>query len=191
MPKVIPNALLLQGISGAIGNLVFYRDASGNWCVKPKGKRTAPPSPKQIAHKERVRLAAAYGNMVKTDPALCAEYRLSCHGRMSPYHAALRDFLTPPTVIAIDLQTFSGQPGQLICVTATDDTRVMSVEVLIRHVTTGVIFEEGPTSQSVAPDRWVYTTTRTIAGGTPLLVEVTAFDRPGNLGTAKVQYFLP
>ena len=60
-----------------------------------------PPSDKQLARNELFRLASAYGNHVKTDPILAAEYRLLCRGRMRPYHAAVRDFMTPPKVNAI------------------------------------------------------------------------------------------
>jgi hypothetical protein len=87
--------------------------------------RTAPLSQKQLARHELFRLASAYGNRVKMDPALSAEYR-----------------------------TF---------------------------------MEQGPAGLSVIADQWLYTTTTVIASGTPILVEATAADRPGNLGVGKVQ----
>jgi hypothetical protein len=191
MPKVTPNSLLIQSISGAIGDLVFYRDADGNLIVQHKGERTAPLSQKQLARHELFRLASAYGNRVKMDPALSAEYRPLCRGRMRPYHAGLRDFLTPPKIGGIDLQSFTGQPGQLICIVATDDSRVVSVQVLIRHAANNAIIEQGPAGLSVIADQWLYTTTTVIARGTPILVEATAADRPGNLGAGKVQFIVP
>src|SRR5882724_11477862 len=115
MAKIKPNPLLIQSISGAIGELVYYRDADGNQVAQRKGERKKPASPDQLASNDRFRLASAYGNLVKADPELCAEYRPLCRGRMTPYHAALRDFMTPPKVLAIDLQSFTGQPGQIIC----------------------------------------------------------------------------
>lgn len=190
MPKITPNKLFIEGISGAVGDLVFYRDADGNLIAQRKGERTAPLSAKQRARNELFKLASAYGNRVKTDPALSAEYRLLCRGRMRPYHAGLRDFMIPPTVTAIDLQAFSGQPGQLIRIVATDDSRVISVHVLIRHATSGVILEQGPAGLSVIVDEWLYTTTTVIPGGTPILVEVSADDRPGNRGEAKAPLFI-
>jgi hypothetical protein len=190
MPKYTPNRTLIESISGAIGDLVFYRDAEGNLIVQHKGKRTKPPSVPQVAHNDRFKLASAYGNRVKLDPALSAEYRPLCHGRMAPYHAGLRDFLNPPAVGAVDLQSFSGQPGQLIRIVATDDSRVLSVQVLLRHATSNTILEQGPAGLSVVVDQWLYTTTTAIPSGTPILVEATAADRPGNLGVAKVQFFV-
>lgn len=191
MPKITPNSLLIEAISGTIGNLVFYRDSNGQLIAQRKGERTAPPSEKQLAQNDRFKLAAAYGNLVKTDPALSAEYRLLCRGRMRPYHAALRDFLSPPAVTSIDLQAFTGQPGQLIRIIATDDTRVTSVEVLIRHATTSAILEQGAAGLSVNADEWLYATSTVIPRGTAILVEATAADRPGNLGSAKTPFLVP
>jgi hypothetical protein len=191
MPKVTPNSLLIQAIHGAIGNLVFYRDPEGDLIVQRKGERRAPLSEKQLARSELFKLASAYGNKVKADPALAADYRALCRGRMRPYHAGLRDYLTPPNVAAIDLESFTGQPGQLIRVLATDDSGVTRVEVVIRHASTTAIFERGPAGLSIVADQWLYTTTTTISSSTPLLVEATASDRPGNMATAKVQFFVP
>jgi hypothetical protein len=111
MPKYTPNGTLVQSISGAIGDLVFYRDDDGNFIVQHKWERTAPPSQKQVAQKERFSLASAYGNRVKLDPALSAEYRPLCRGRMRPYQAGLlpppspaahRSWWKPPLPIALE-----------------------------------------------------------------------------------------
>jgi hypothetical protein len=191
MPTYKPNSVLLKAINGALDDLVFYEDAEGNLIVRKKGIRRVPPSAKQVAHHELVRLASAYGNLVKRDPALSAEYRQYCRGRMRPYHVALRDFMRPPKVSAIDPQAFTGQPGQLIRIVATDDCRVMTVQVQIRHATTGAILEQGPAGLSVVPDEWLYTTTIAIPSGTPLEVEATVTDRPGHTGIATARIGLP
>jgi hypothetical protein len=191
MPKYTPNNVLISAISGAIGGFVFYRDADGNLILQRKGERTKPPSEKQSARNDVFKLASAYGNRVKTDPALAAEYRLLCRGRMRPYHVGVRDYLTPPKVAAIDLQSFTGQPGQFVRVVATDDSRVVSVQVVIRQGAGEGIIEQGPAGLSVIADEWLYTTSTAIPSGTPILVEATAADHPGNLGVAKVQFLVP
>src|SRR5262249_30723575 len=119
-----------------------------------------------------------------------AEYRLLCRGRMRPYHAAVRDFMTPPSIGRVDLQPVAGQSGQLIRIEATDDSRVMSVQVVVRHAVSDAILEQGPAAPSTTADQWLYTTTTTMAGGTSILVEATANDRPGNVGVARVQLFI-
>lgn len=191
MPTYIPNNLLIQELHGAVGDLVFYRDADGRLIVQKKGERTAPLSEKQRARNDAFRLASVYGNQVKMDAALAAEYRALCSGRMRPYHVAVRDYLRPPRVDGIDLQSFTGQPGQLIQIVATDDTRVMSVQVEIRDAASQDVLERGPAALSVIADQWLYTTTTSITGGTAILVEATAVDRPGHIGSAAVPYVVP
>jgi hypothetical protein len=190
MAKYTPNPLFIRALRGAIGDLVFYVDAEGQLIVKRKGQRKAPPSEKQLARNELFRLASVYGNRVKLDPALAAEYRQICRGRMQPYHVGMRDFLTPPSVAAIDLQAFNGQPGQLIHVVATDDSRVMGVEVILRNAASDAILERGPAGLSTVVDEWLYTTQTLIPSGTSLSVEATATDRPGNMVTAKVPFLI-
>jgi hypothetical protein len=109
---------------------------------------------------------------------------------MGPYQAALRDFRTPPKVHTIDLQSFTGQPGQIVRIVATDDSRVVRVEVLIRNAATQVVLEQGPAGLSVIADEWLYTTTTAIPSSTSIVVEASAADRPGNVGTAKVQFYV-
>jgi hypothetical protein len=190
MAEYKPNPLLIEEINGEIKGLVYYRSAEGKRIVQPKGERTAPLSEKQLSHLDRFKLASIYGNLVKKDPKLAAEYWPFCTGRMRPYQAGLSDFMKPPSIAAIDLQAFAGQPGQLIQVHATDDTRVMSVEVVIRHAASNDVFEHGPAELSIVVDHWLYTTTTAIPSGTPILVEATAADRPGNVCSAKVQFFV-
>jgi hypothetical protein len=45
MPKVTPNPSLIQAISGAVGDLVYYQDAYGNFILQRKGENTTPPRP--------------------------------------------------------------------------------------------------------------------------------------------------
>jgi hypothetical protein len=135
-----------------------------------------------VARNELFKLAAVYGNQVKADPALSAAYRPFCGPRMSPYHAAVRDFMSPPKVHAIDLPSFRAEAGQFITIVASDDTGVVDVQVKIRHATSNGELEQGPARPSVTANQWLYTTTTTIPSGTPIVVEATAVDRPGHLG---------
>jgi hypothetical protein len=92
---------------------LFDVDVAGFEIATPRkinARENKPPSAKQVAQKELLKLASAYGNRVKLDPVLSAEHRPFCRGRMRPYHAAVRDFMVPPKVAAIDLQVFKGQP---------------------------------------------------------------------------------
>jgi len=181
---------LLEDLAGAIGDLVFYRDANGQLIIQRKGKRKAPLSAGQIAHNELFKRASEYGNAVQSDPELSAQYRPLCRGtRMRPYHVGVRDFLRAPVIESINLESFSGRPGQVIRIEAKDDTGVVRVIVLIRDMAKKVI-EEGTAVLSLIQGLWLYTSQTEIDSQTSILVEATAVDRPGNEGTAKVHYFI-
>ena len=87
--------------------------------------------------------------------------------------------------------SFAGQPGQLIRIVATDDSRVVSVEITIRHANTGAVLEQGVATPSAPADEWLYTTTAAIPSGTLVVIEATAADRPGNRTTEKAQFAAP
>jgi hypothetical protein len=189
MAKVTKNPLL-GNLNGAIGDLVFYRNPdTGEQVVQARGARQAALSPAQLAHHELIKLAALYGNSVKTDPVLAQIYWPFCRGRMTPYQAALRDYLRPPIVTAIGLPPIMGKPGQIIRVIATDDTQVLSVRLVIRTAA-GQVLEEGPASPSVTRDHWTYTTQVEIPAATGIVVEATAVDRPGHAGKASVSFYV-
>ncbi len=190
MAKITPNRALIEAIHGALGDLVYYQDAEGNLIVQRKGKRKVPPSDKQLAQNDLFQQASVYGNHVKTDPVLAAQYRPLCRGRMRPYQAAVRDFLTPPKIGGIDLQLFTGKPGDLIRLLASDDTCVIRMHLAIRDAASGIILEEGPAEISIIADEWIYRTTHAIPGGSAVTVEAAAEDRPGNIGMAKVPFFV-
>ena len=66
---------------------------------------------------------------------------------------------------------------------ASDDIDVVSVHVAISKAT-GEPIESGAAVKTAAdPGRWTYTTTASVAPGTPIKVEVGATDRPGHTGT--------
>jgi hypothetical protein len=94
-------------------------------------------------------------------------------------------FFNAPAVDEIDLSTYTGKPGEVIKISASDDFEVVGVSVTIR-ATDGTVLEEGAPAKSAADGAFTYTTTTNVAQGQPISLEVTATDRPGNR-TTKVQ----
>lgn len=191
MAKVELNQLFQQQLRGELNGLIFYPGKDGEIIVRPKGKRARPISERQLAHHQRFRLAASYANQVKLDPVLAEEYRRLCAPHIGVYQAALRDFLIPPVIQRIDLQAFRGGAGEPIEITATDDCRVTRVEVLIRNKSNGTIVEQGAAAPSMVHNHWKYSVSNAIPAETAIVVEVTAFDRPGNQTIAEVNFYVP
>jgi hypothetical protein len=172
------HSALFDGASGRIGGLVF-RQVNGKtrvgWRPRPSSR---PPSDAQLAQREYFRRAAAYGNAVKNDPARHAVYAaFAAEKNITVYATAVRDWLKPPEITAIDLDHYRGQAGDLIRVNATDDTAVAEVTVQFRACD-GSLLEQGAAVR--AGPCWEYRATSTIPGSRAIMVEVTAADHARN-----------
>ncbi|MCK4445016.1 MAG: hypothetical protein KAW09_10755 [Thermoplasmata archaeon] len=126
----------------------------------------------------RFRRAASYAQPIVDDEEMLPLYEAEARGTsMTPYNAALRDYMTVPEVYEIDLSEYTGAPGEKIRVVALDDARFESVKVL----------EQGEAVQH-ARDKllWVYRT-QELNEHESYTVRATATDVPGNRTTGEVE----
>jgi hypothetical protein len=169
---------MFAGFSGRIGN-VIYRQINGQTWVSPVPRPTKqPPTKAQQAHRERFRQASAYARQVCADPQRHALYaKLVTDKTKTVYGTAIRDYLKPPEITAIDLDHYRGQAGDLIRIVAIDDTAVAEVTVQFRACD-GSLLEQGAAVR--AGPCWEYRATSTIPGSRAIMVEVTAADHARN-----------
>lgn len=173
----------VMNILGQVGNLVFkMRYGSMYISRKPAAGRHFTEA--QRAMQERFRKATSYGKAILTDPQARAPYDAAAKAKGKPVLSLMvADFLNPPEIEAINLGDYDGQPARTIYIRATDDFEVTRVDVLITSES-GERIEGGPaTRESTNPGWWVYVTTTSLSGGTPVRVEAFATDRPGNRAT--------
>ena len=183
MAKVKLNPVLEQ-IRGKVGDLVFKRYEEEVVVARKPDLSGRVPTPGQAAHRERFRLAALYGKTVFADPVKKTLYENAAKAHGKPVFAlTVSDFLNAPAVDEIDLSAYTGKAGEPITIRASDDFEVAGVAVAIRD-TCGAVLEQAPACQSDGV--WRYTTTKTLTAGVPVMIEVTATDRPGNK-TVKTQ----
>ena len=174
---------VIESLRGGIGDLVFKQRKDGTSYVarkpEPSGKQ---PTANQQRIRDRFILASDYAKSVLADPRARAVYEAGAKAKNKPTFAfAMTDFLSEPKVNEIDVSQYNRQAGDKIYVRALDDFEVTGVEVTIRN---GQVVESGAAVKtSDGLGRWVYTATSTVASGSPLTVEATATDRPGNKGT--------
>ena len=85
---------------------------------------------------------------------------------------------------------FHGVTGDVIRVRASDDFRVVSVELSIHSIEDRTVLESG--CGILDPERgvWLYETSRDYAAGTSVGVDVTAADRPGNIARKLIHVVL-
>ena len=103
--------------------MVFY-DLNGQTVGRQKGEFKDKRSPDQLAHRERVRRAAAWARQTVTDPRQRADYGAACRGHQTPYNLALRDYMRPPVIESVNLESYTGKAGESVRVKATDDFEV-------------------------------------------------------------------
>ncbi len=178
MAKVKLNPVM-EKMSGKIGDLVFRR-YEGEVVVARKADTSGIiPTPVQVAHRERFRLAAVYAKASLSDEVLKVVYEAAAKEKSKPAFAlAVGDFLNAPMIDAIDLAAYTGKAGEKIVIRASDDIDVVNVTVAIRNAEAGA-FEQG--TAVFEQGSWRYTTQITLgtASGS-FAVDVTAVDRPGN-----------
>ena len=182
MPKVKFNQLI-NSLSGRVGNLIFYQ-ADGQSLSRTVPEITPERSEKQKANSDRFLAAQKYAADALADPILKAAYKAACRGHQNPRNLAIRDAMRPPVVQSINLDHYTGKPGQIVVVKATDDFRVLEVTVTLRGQT-GELIEERLAELSSDVGEWRYTTTMEVPSGQSVSVSVMAKDIPGN--TAECQ----
>jgi hypothetical protein len=188
MPKVKFNKLV-ESLSGRIGNLIYY-EADGQCLLRTMPEITAERTEKQKANSGRFLAAQQYAATALADPTLKAAYKAACRGHQNPRNLAIRDAMRPPVVESVNLDSFTGKPGELVSVKATDDFRVVEVKVSVRS-SGGELIEEGMAEPGSAEGEWSYRTKAEVAGGQSVSVMAVAKDNPGNTAECQRWHYLP
>ncbi len=135
-----------------------------------------PRTEKQIHWQLRFKAASAFAQSVKNSPDLLAFYGPLAKARKQRMRElVLSDAFDPPKIESIDLSTYTGQPGSIISVRATDKFGVVAVKV---DLSGGGVADCGCAVSDGG--LWRYTATIAMPAGQPVTVRVTASDRPGN-----------
>jgi len=175
---------LTDGISGRVGNKIVFRVVKGRTLVTRRPKRTAAPTELQLQHRERFQQAARYAKEKMLDPAAKAVYDQIAEGQAynSAFSEAVRDYLTLPKVVGVNVGAYSGAAGSVLGVKVSDNVKVITLNVSIRDASNNVI-ESGNASHTPGDMEWKYTTTTAIPSLSGVKIIVTAIDRPGNQAT--------
>jgi hypothetical protein len=176
MAKIKGN-LLLEGVSGKIGNQLVLKRVRGGGTIlakKPTFGADRNFSAKQLASQQAFREAAAYGTEMKQEPLYLA---LAAGTAKTGYNIAMGDWLNPPQILEIDLGGWGGAAQDLIRMRVQDDVMVTGVRVEISDET-GAILESGPATEAGAL-WWEYRVGQPLSG--ELRVTVSASDLPGHV----------
>jgi hypothetical protein len=165
MAKIKKKNILLENLSGSIGELVFRQMPDGSTRVSRKPDFSErKDSPAQLEHQARFKLASAYASQAQTQPVYI---ELASRKKKKAYNLAVADWFHPPVIHSIERRN-----GR-IRVQASDDVQVARVEVRILD-SDGNVLEQGQAEQT-DPLHWEYATE---AAGA---VEASAWDLAGNV----------
>jgi hypothetical protein len=178
---IVKNNNFTRGISGAVSHDMVFRKYKKKTSVYIKQERTSELSEKETAQRGKFKEGILYAKSAILDPVLKAEYQAVADATDFPnaYTVALADFLKGPEIKQIDISKYNGAIGDKILIKATDNFKVVSVEVIITKQN-GSIIEAGLAVLAPSQLTWDYTVTAAnqIAQGDT--ITVIASDVPGN-----------
>jgi len=184
--STIKNNPLLKGASGMLGDVVVFREVRGKLVMSNRPKKSGVLTEQQRAVRERFLAAVQYSKTQMADPDSKAWYAARMGSRyLSPYEAAVSDYLKVPVVHNIDVALYTGAVGSIIEVQASDDFQIVSVTVLI-STSAGVVLESGEATAKAGNLTWSYAAKVINAAPAGSIIRVSVNDRPGNTTTKEI-----
>lgn len=174
------NNIVTFGLRGLVGDMLVFKNRAGKTIVSRKPEvSSAPPSPQQIAVRQRFRDAVRYAKSIMAIPAAKAMYESMAKPGQSAFNLAMADVWKAPEIKDVVVTAYTGQPGSKVMVNVIDRFWVESVTVTITSPA-GVVIETGQAVMQENGSDWLYTATtlnNTLDG---TMVAAVAKDRPGN-----------
>lgn len=182
--KATRDNLFTDGARGSTRNMTITKRQSGRFVISARrGPNTKGLSPAQQKTKNKFLRAVAYAKATLENTEKAAIYTAAVRPDFTAYTLALADMLRPPKVHEIDVSSYQGRIGDQIRVEATDDFKVMSVQVAIYTMDNELVEKGAAVLEGLD---WFYTATEdhiALGGST---IKATAKDIPGNEGSLQI-----
>ena len=179
MPESKEN-FIVQGFTGTFAGLgTFHKRGGKTFLRKIRAKPSIPDSKEQAAIKKRFAEYIKYAKAAIKDPEIKAAYARAAKPGRTAFNRAVTDASNPPKIRKIDTANYHGHPSDHLIVEATDDFKVIAVQICI-HNATGHLIEQGDAIMQINTDDWLYAVTvanEPLAGSK---ITATATDLPGN-----------
>jgi hypothetical protein len=175
------NNVLTHGLSGKIGDLLVFRQRDGKTIVTKVPEQSKTASDKQKEQRKRFQQATIYAKNAVEAAGTKEQYGESAKKKkgVTAYNVAVADFFNAPDIQTIDLSAYTGQVGDEIRVTVSDNFAVKAVHVQINNAD-GSLVEEGDAAHS-AGNLWIYAATQPNESLDGDRIVITASDLPGNV----------
>lgn len=183
----INNNILVRGAKGKVGDQLLLRTRGKKTTLeKIPVQKNRPPTPKQNEKRDRFTYASLYAQGAMASKELKKKYDKKTSEGVNAYNIAFRDFLIAPVVKKINVSEYTGEPGSRIIIKATDDFRVIAVEVKIFNAEKVLIEQGNAVLDPMNRKHWIYTSGKynSVLPGSSIVA--TAFDIPKNKGMLEV-----
>lgn len=174
---------------GKSGDTVF-REVNGETIVADKpGKRKGPLSDKQKEVRYRFTDARDFYRKVERIPELYAMYEKAAEAAgMSVYMMCRKDWYDDPLIRGLHTEDYHGQAGGVITFKVQDDILAAKAIVTLSDEEEGTLIEWGEAvRETEGTNYWMYTTTTAVPAGKSVIIEIEAYDYPGNKGRQSAQ----
>ncbi|GAO45494.1 hypothetical protein FPE01S_05_01890 [Flavihumibacter petaseus NBRC 106054] len=175
----------MHGASGSIDNY-YTRQHRGKTllCRKPTSKDGWKAKGGQIENREKLKAANAYANRVLQNPELLATYEGLLKKYENVQNIAVRDAWRSPEILDLAFEHNNTAKRLTVTVIAIDDTKVVSVEVLLMDCIDQVLLHGQAVRHPYNHNKWIFEADNVAALPEHGTIEVIACDLPGNKATA-------
>jgi hypothetical protein len=192
MAKMRKNAVV-HGASGKFGQMIVFRQLPGGRTILTEAPGKDPnrvPTANQIAQQKNFQMATIYarGVLANEEKRKLYDSAADKNRSISAYHVAVADFSKGPSIDEVNLDGYTGQEGDVIIISASDDFMVKEVKVTILNPD-GSIADEGMAApDALYPNRWMWMATKT---NNPVMgdkIVITASDIPGHIAKVEQEF---
>jgi len=152
------NNVVTHGLSGKVGKMLVFSQRHGKTIVSAPRRQGPEQSDKQKAQQQLFQQAVIYAKAALKNPETKAAYAAAAEEGQTAYNVAVADLFHAPDIEEIDLSAYTGKPGDIISIKATDDFKVTAVMVEIYNAD-GSVVEKGNAAVSETGLHWIYEAT--------------------------------
>ena len=182
----IENNDLTLGLRGKFGKQFLFRRYRNRTIAMRQYEGVRTNTDAQLEYREKFRVATLYAKRCMLTPELKSEYvRIGHLQEITPFAAAVTDFLKPIVIQDILTDTYNGEAGFPLTIMVNDVFKVKSMSVTITDLV-GNVVESGEASIMAGSSGYSYLTQVDIADIAGHAIKVEATDRPGKTVTHQV-----
>jgi len=174
------NNFVVHRLSGTLAGIgTFHIRRGKTFLRKIRAEPSVPYSKEQVAVKKRFAEYIQYAKAAIKDPDIKAAYAAAAKPGRTAFNRAVTDASHPPKIGKIDAGNYHGQTGDNLIIEATDDFKVIAVQICI-HDVNGHLIEHGDAIMQINTGDWLYVVRVTNEPFAGSRITGTATNLPGN-----------